>query len=65
MEIENYSIQILKASEGKYLTQKVLSENDVRTFHTMITVTNETKENYREATEEEKIEYENSLKPTI
>lgn len=63
MEIQNYNIQILKASEGKFLTQKaeVLSESESRLYVTQITVTDETKDNYREATLEEKEAYENSL----
>ena len=63
MEIQNYNIQILKASEGKFLTQKaeVLPEHESRLYVTQITVTDETKDNYREATLEEKTEYENSL----
>lgn len=63
MEIQNYNIQILKASEGKFLTQKaeVLPEHESRLYVTQITVTDETKDNYREATEAEKLEYENSL----
>lgn len=63
MEIQNYNIQILKASEGMFLTQKaeVLPEHESRLYVTQITVTDETKDNYREATLEEKTEYENSL----
>ena len=63
MEINTYNIQILKASEGMFLTQKaeVLPEHESRLYVTQITVTDETKDNYREATLEEKTEYENSL----
>ena len=57
----NNGVQILKAAEGKYLTQKILSENDIRTFHTMITVTDATKDNFREATQKEKEDYETAL----
>ena len=63
MEINTYNIQILKASEGKFLTQKaeVLPEHESRLYVKQITVTDATKDNYREATLEEKTEYENSL----
>ena len=63
MEINTYNIQILKASEGMFLTQKaeVLPEHESRLFVKQITVTDATKNNYREATLEEKTEYENSL----
>ena len=56
MEINTYNIQILKASEGMFLTQKaeVLPEHESRLYVTQITVTDETKDNYREATLEEK-----------
>ena len=63
MEINTYSVQILKASEGKFLTQiaETLPEHESRLFVKQITVTDATKDNYREATLEEKTEYENSL----
>jgi len=63
MEINTYNVQILKASEGMFLTQKaeVLPEHESRLFVKQITVTDATKDNYREATLEEKTEYENSL----
>jgi len=63
MEINTYNIQILKASEGMFLTQKaeVLPEHESRLFVKQITVTDATKDNYREATLAEKTEYENSL----
>ena len=63
MEISQHTVQILKASEGMFLTQKaeVLPEHESRLYVTQITVTDATKDNYREATEEEKIDYENSL----
>jgi hypothetical protein len=63
MEINTYNVQILKASEGMFLTQKaeVLPEHESRLYVKQITVTDETKDNYREATLEEKTEYENSL----
>lgn len=63
MEINTYNIQILKASDGMFLTQKaeVLPEHESRLFVKQITVTDETKDNYREATLEEKEAYENSL----
>lgn len=53
----------LKASEGMYLTQiaETLQEHESRLYGTQITVNAETKDNYREATAEEKLEYENSL----
>ena len=60
MEINTYNIQILKASEGMFLTQKaeVLPEHESRLYVTQITVTDATKDNYREATAEEKEAYE-------
>jgi hypothetical protein len=63
MEIQEHTLKILKASEGKFLTQKaeVLPEHESRLYVKQITVTDETKDNYREATLEEKTEYENSL----
>ena len=63
MEINTYNIQILKASDGMFLTQKaeVLPEHESRLFVKQITVTDATKDNYREATAEEKEAYENSL----
>ncbi len=53
----------LEAAEGMYLTQiaKTLPEHESRLYVTQITVTDATKDNYREATLEEKTEYENSL----
>ena len=65
MELQNYNVQILKASEGKFLTQKEVSKTDSRIFVKSITVNDSTKDNYREATESEKIEYEKNLKPTV
>lgn len=61
--MENYQVQILKASEGMFLTQKaeVLPEHESRLYVEKITVNAETKDNYREATEEEKTAYEESL----
>ena len=50
----------LEAAEGKYLTQKVLSETDSRLFVVAITVDETTKDNYIETTLEEKEAYENS-----
>ena len=60
MEINTYNVQILKASEGMFLTQKaeVLPEHESRLFVKQITVTDATKDNYREATAEEKESYE-------
>ena len=60
MEISQYTVQILKASDGMFLTQKaeVLPEHESRLFVKQITVTDETKDNYREATAEEKEAYE-------
>ena len=60
MEIQEYTLKILKASEGKYLTQvaETLQEHESRLYVTQITVTDETKDNYREATAEEKESYE-------
>ena len=60
MEIQEHTLKILKASEGKFLTQKaeVLPEHESRLFVKQITVTDETKDNYREATLEEKEAYE-------
>ena len=63
MEINTYNVQILKASEGMFLTQKadILPDSESRLYVTQITVDETTKDNYREATAEEKEEYENSL----
>lgn len=60
MEIQEHTLKILKASEGKFLTQKaeVLPEHESRLYVTQITVTDATKDNYREATLEEKEAYE-------
>lgn len=60
MEISQYTVQILKASEGMFLTQKAetLQEHESRLYVKAITVTAETKDNYREATLEEKEAYE-------
>ena len=63
MELQNYNVQILTASEGMFLTQKaeVLPEHESRLYVEKITVNDNTKDNYREATLEEKTAYENSL----
>jgi tetrahydromethanopterin S-methyltransferase subunit G len=63
MEIQNYNVQILTASEGMFLTQKaeVLPEHESRLYVQQITVDAKTKDNYREATVEEKTAYEESL----
>ena len=60
MEIQEHTLKILKASEGKYLTQvaETLPEHESRLYVTQITVTDATKDNYREATLEEKEAYE-------
>ena len=60
MEISQYTVQILKASEGKYLTQvaETLQEHESRLYVKQITVNAETKDNYRETTLEEKEAYE-------
>lgn len=60
MEINTYNIQILKASDGMFLTQKaeVLPEHESRLYVTQITVTDATKDNYREATLAEKEAYD-------
>ena len=60
MEISQYTVQILKASEGMFLTQvaETLQEHESRLFVKQITVTEETKNSYREATLEEKEAYE-------
>jgi len=65
MEIQEHTLKILKASEGMYLTQiaETLQEHESRLYVTQITVTDETKDNYREATAEEKEVYEASLQP--
>ena len=65
MEISQYTVQILKASEGKYLTQiaETLPEHESRLFVKQITVTEETKNNYREATQAEKDAWEASQQP--
>jgi hypothetical protein len=53
----------LEAAEGMFLTQKaeVLPEHESRLYVKQITVNAETKDNYREATVEEKEAYEKSL----
>jgi hypothetical protein len=63
MEINTYNVQILKASEGMFLTQKaeVLPDHESRLYAQQITVTAETKDNYREATAAEKESYEKSI----
>lgn len=60
MEIQEHTLKILKASEGKYLTQiaETLPEHESRLYVKQITVTEETKNSYREATAEEKEAYE-------
>lgn len=65
MEISQYTVQILKASEGMFLTQKAetLQEHESRLYVKQITVTEETKNSYREATLEEKEAYEASQQP--
>lgn len=65
MEISQYTVQILKASEGMFLTQKAetLQEHESRLYVKAITVNDTTKDNYREATLEEKEAYEASLNP--
>ena len=67
MELQNYNVQILTASEGMFLTQKaeVLPEHESRLYVQQITVNAETKDNYREATEEEKEAYERSIEGTL
>ena len=67
MEIQNYNVQILTASEGMFLTQKaeVLPEHESRLYAEKITVNAETKDNYREATVEEKEAYERSIEGTL
>lgn len=66
MEIINKNVYlILKASEGKYLTQvaETLQEHESRLYVKQITVTEDTKNSYREATLEEKEAYEASQQP--
>ena len=65
MEINTYNVQILKASEEMFLTQKaeILPDSESRLYVTQITVTDATKDNYREATLEEKEAYEASQQP--
>jgi hypothetical protein len=67
MELQNYNVQILTASEGMFLTQKaeVLPEHESRLYVEQITVNAETKDNYREATVEEKEAYERSIEGTL
>ena len=67
MELQEVSSMILKASEGKYLTQEAetLQYHESRLYVKQITVTNETKDNYREATVEEKEAYERSIEGTL
>ena len=56
----NNGVQILKASDGMFLTQKAetLQEHESRLYVTQITVTDATKDNYREATLAEKEAYD-------
>jgi hypothetical protein len=63
MEINTYNVQILKASDGMFLTQKadVLPDHESRLYVNQITVDAETKDNYREATLEEKENHEKSI----
>jgi hypothetical protein len=63
MEIQEHTLKILKASEGKYLTQKadVLPDHESRLYAKQITVDATTKDNYREATAAEKESYEKSI----
>lgn len=62
MEIINKNGYLtLKAAEGKYITQKVLSETDSKLFVVEITVDENTKDNYIEVTLEEKENYEKSI----
>jgi len=60
MEIQEHTLKILKASEGLFLTQiaETLQEHESRLYVKQITVTEETKNSYREATLEEKEAYE-------
>lgn len=63
MEINTYNVQILTASDGMFLTQKaeVLPESESRLYVKQITVDATTKDNYREATLEEKENHEKSI----
>ena len=61
IKVQKNGIWVLEASDGMFLTQKELKENDLRLFVTSITVNETTENNYREATAEEKTEYENSM----
>lgn len=65
MAIQEHTLKILKASEGKYLTQvaETLPEHESRLYVKQITVTEETKNNYREATQAEKDAWEASQQP--
>ena len=65
MEISQYTVQILTASDGKYLTQvaETLQEHESRLYVKQITVTDATINKYREATLEEKEAYEASQQP--
>ena len=67
MEETQYTVTIKTASEGMFLTQKaeVLPEHESRLYVTQITVTDATKDNYREATKEEKEAYERSIEGTL
>ena len=67
MEINTNNVQILKASEGMFLTQiaETLPEHESRLYVTQITVTDLTKNNYREATQAEKEAYEVRLQESI
>ena len=67
MEETQYTVTIKTASEGMFLTQKaeVLPEHESRLYVEQITVNAETKDNYREATVEEKEAYERSIEGTL
>jgi hypothetical protein len=67
MEETQYTVTIKTASEGMFLTQKaeVLPDSESRLYATKITVNDNTKDNYREATVEEKEAYERSIEGTL
>ena len=61
IEVKNIEIRILRADEGKYLTQASESV-EKRTYSRVVWLTkSDSPENYREATAEEKQAYENNI----
>ena len=61
IKVQKNGIYVLEAADGMFLTQIELQESDARLFVTAVTVDETTENNYREATEQEKTDYENSM----